>query len=195
MLFCCNVGSVIGLNVSFCCETDTNKAPLFFILSLLNRFSFDRGIFDTFLCAPFFGFRCFWRQPPPSHLFCIYFCSHCCIVSPSSHILVVPVLVSIKKTATTNYADAWKTGVNTAIRTATEFCTRHDSEINFWASARTKRKLEQSGLVQSRLFYSVSKSKMIVSSELEVMCKEVVQACLEQFWQFYGDSELNGWNP
>jgi hypothetical protein len=33
---------------------------------------------------------------------------------------------------------------------------------------------------------------MIVSSELEVMCKEVVQACLEQFWQFYGDSELNG---
>jgi len=36
---------------------------------------------------------------------------------------------------------------------------------------------------------------MIVSSELEDMWKEVVQAYLEQFWQLCGDSELNVWNP
>ena len=118
---------------------------LFSCWAFLIVFPYDRGILIHFYVHRFSVFALLGVSPP-SHLFCIYFCSHCCTVSPSSHILVVPVLVSIKKTATTNYADAWKTRVNTAIRTATEFCTRHDSEINFWASAGTKRKLEQSGL-------------------------------------------------
>jgi len=162
----------------------------FFILSFLNRFPLRlRYLQYIFMCTVFSVFAVLGVSPPPppSHLFCIYFCNHCCIVSPSYHILVVPVLVS-----TTNYADAWKTRVNTEIRTATEICTRHESEINLRAPAGTKWKLEQSGLVQSRLFYSLSRSRMIVGSELEDLWKEVVQDYLEQFWRLRGDSELNG---
>lgn len=84
---------------------EQSSTRFLFILSLLDRLSLrSRYLQYIFMCTVF-RFSLFWACPPPSHLFCIYFCSHCCIVSPSSHILVVTVLVSIKTAATTNYAD------------------------------------------------------------------------------------------
>jgi hypothetical protein len=45
--------------------------------------------------------------------------------------------------------------VHTEMRTSAEFCTCHRNDLDYSASARTKRKLERSGLVESRLHCTI----------------------------------------
>jgi len=50
-----------------------------------------------------------------------------------------------KETSKRKFSYARKTRVHKHIRTSTEFCIRHKNDLDYGASARTKRNLEYSG--------------------------------------------------